>query len=121
MAKLPPYPERDDVDRSDFVPLTVSVAGHTVPGMDNIVIQFGYAENGDAGEYFCTSRKEACVKGAGPGYGMASDAIAGVACAGGCTLAIPAISGRAVYYRVMYRDASGSFLAASSPAVAIVP
>jgi hypothetical protein len=34
---------------------------------------------------------------------------------------LPGISGRVVYYRVMYRDAQGNVLAASSPAVGMVP
>jgi hypothetical protein len=120
-AKLPPYPQTDNIDRSDFVPLEVGVTGKAVAGTDNVVMQFGYAENGGAEDYFCTSRREACVKGSGSGYRMASDAVAGVPCANACTVTIPGIPGRVIYYRVVYRDAQGNELATSAPAVTMVP
>jgi hypothetical protein len=122
VAKLPPYPQNDDaVDRSDFVPLNISLPGHVVAGTDNVVMQFGYAENGGVEDYFCTSRREPCVKGTGGGYAMAGDTVQGIECANGCSVATPAISGRVIYYRVMYRDAQGNVISSSSPAAAMVP
>ena len=121
LAKLPPYPEKDDIDRSDFVPLTVNVPARGIAGTDNIVMQFGYAENGAPADYFCTSRREACVKGSASGYAMAGDQVAGVSCAAGCSVTIPGISGRVVYYRLQYRDAGGNVIALTAPTVALVP
>jgi hypothetical protein len=121
LAKMVPYPKPDGIDRSDFVPMTVTATGQAVAGTDNVTVQFGYAENGGMEEYFCTSRHEACVKGSAGGYGMAGDTIAGVPCSGPCSITVPAISGRAMYYRVIYRDAENRVLAASAPAVSLVP
>ena len=120
-AKWSPYPEPDGIDRSDFVPMTVTATGQTVAGTDNVTVQFGYAENGGPEDYFCTSRREACVKGSASGYGMAGDAIAGSAVHGACSITVPAISGRVMYYRMIYRDAGNRVLATSAPAVAMVP
>jgi hypothetical protein len=121
LAKLPPYPQPDEVRRSDFVPMTVTANGRTVAGTDNVVVQFGYAENGGAGDYFCTSRREACVKGSADGYGMESDTVAGAPCEATCSVTVPAITGRVLYYRLVFRDAQNRVIVASSPAVALVP
>jgi hypothetical protein len=123
LAKLPPYPQPDGIDRTTFVPLTVTAVTRGMTGVDNAILQFGYAENGDPGSYFCTSRQETCVKGAqsGNAYGTASDTIAGVACGNGCTLTLPGISGRVAYYRIVYRDRSNQPIGMSPPSAAIVP
>jgi hypothetical protein len=95
------------------VPLTAA-AGPT--GTDNAVVEFGYAENGAATDLFCTSRKETCATGrasesstfdaANPFYYATTEAssVSGTPCAGGCTIFVPAIPDRVLYYRVRYRD-----------------
>jgi hypothetical protein len=45
----------------------------------------------------------------------------GVDCSAGCTINIPAISGRVVYYRWRYRDGSGNVLGTSSTQVLAAP
>jgi hypothetical protein len=123
LAKLPPYPQPDGIDRTDFVPLQINAITRGMQGVDNAILQFGYEENGQATDFFCTSRHEACVKGSqdGNGYGLASDALPGVACQNGCTLNLPGISGRVAYYRVIYRDGGNNVIAATPISAAIVP
>ncbi len=117
MVKLPPYPATDSVVRATFVPMFLTVPPPDNIPVDNVIVQFGYAENGAPDQFYCTSRKESClaVSAAVPAdpFKFPSDgadgtlaSIAGVPCASGCLVAIPAISQRVVYYRYQYRDAS---------------
>ena len=115
---LPPYPAADGVARNTFQPLAVAVPAPTVAGADNAVLEFGYAENGDPGQFYCTSRQEGCVAtgasfdGTAPFFYTLSEAYQGTPCAAGCTIAIPALPQRVVYYRWKYRDASGAPISA---------
>jgi hypothetical protein len=70
--------------------------------------KFGNAENGPATSFFCTSRQEACVvdRGAPPFSYEFSDTATGVDCSGACSLTIPALSGRILYYRVERNNGS---------------
>ncbi|MDQ6663240.1 MAG: hypothetical protein M3Z23_02470, partial [Acidobacteriota bacterium] len=111
-----PTPQTDSVDRSNFFPVNVPTAA--VPGGDNAVVEFGYGENGDAGNYFCTSRAEACAVGkpggaANPFYYLTSEAAAltGVPCSSGCTITVQAIPQRVLYGRILYRNAGGTVVA----------
>ena len=114
MAKLGPFPAEESTRRDTFVPIRLSVGGKAEA--DNVVVEFGYAENGDPGNFYCTSRQEACVAQsatvdeAHPFYYSVTEApsIRGTPCSSGCTVAIPAIHGRVVYYQVSYRDSSGN-------------
>lgn len=116
MAKIPPFPANDGVVRTTFVPVTITLPA--VPGADNAIIEFGYAENGDPTSLFCTSRQEKCVAKDGTvqaipfqfptdGTGGVETGITGRSCTSGCSIDIPAISQRMLYYVVKYR-ASGS-------------
>ena len=71
---------------------------------DEIRVAFGYAENGDPTQFYCTSRAEACYTSASPSQGspfaFASEAQAYTPCAGTCSISIPAIPGRILYYQV---------------------
>jgi hypothetical protein len=122
--KLPPYPNPDGVDRNDFIPVPLMVTPPPEMQVHNVVVEFGYAENGDAANLYCTSRQEACVKGSQPGndYGFSGDDIPGVPCDGGsCTVSVPAIPQRILYFRAKYRDAANNVLAATSPLAVAVP
>ena len=106
LAKIPPMPAPDNVNRTDFIPLAVTVGpapnGTTAT---HAVVEFGYNTN-----FHCTSRAEACVKGSAAGYAFAYENVAGVSCATGCKIEIPAVPQRVVYYRVVRKDASGTRL-----------
>jgi hypothetical protein len=85
----------------------------------DVAVEFGYAENGDPGSFYCTSRQESCVAVSGaispstPFFYEQSETYSGAACSAGCTVAIPALSQRVLYYRWKYRDAFGKVIATS--------
>jgi hypothetical protein len=109
MAKLPSFPS-DGVVRSTFVPVNVSVSS------SNSYVEFGYEEFGSNTDFFCTSRREACrvsaatINEANP-FSFASETLA----AAGSTIAIPAIPGRILYYRVVTNGSPGPLMAAAVP------
>ncbi len=120
LAKLPPWPQGGSANRGTFTPLPVQI-GSMPAGATNVAVQFGYNPS-----FYCTSRQEACIANQStinettPFY-WASESYSGLACASGCTVAIPAVANRVVYYRTQYRTASGAVLATSATAAAVVP
>ncbi len=121
-AKMLPYPQPDGIQRNDFVPVPVAVTP-TDPNTAAAQIEFGYAENGPFDQFFCTSRQEVCVKAAqaGNAYNYAGDHPQPVPCASQCTIQVPAISQRILYYRIRFFDPSGNVLSVTGPAVAVIP
>lgn len=118
LMKLPPYPEPDQVDRGNFVPVAVPVTARE--GAVRARIRFGYAENGPPDRYFCTSREEACLSGTRP-FVWAGEQARGEACEGGCSIPIPGISGRVVYYSVEWLNGSGEVVHSGARSAAVVP
>jgi len=122
---LPPYPPSDSISRSTFVPITVDIPPQGAGSA--IVVEFGYAENGPSESFFCTSRQEACVAASGsvsqttPFYFAQSEQYSGVPCASGCTVAIPALSQRVLYYRWGQLDAAGNIAGVSATGVIVTP
>jgi len=117
-VKLPPWPGQDAVNRAGFVAVPVTV--NAAPGSTQVRIRFGYAENGSPTSFFCTTRQEACTTSGAP-FAYASDTQTDAGCATGCTVNIPAIGGRVVYYEIDWLDASGNLVAASPLAAAATP
>jgi hypothetical protein len=113
MTILPPM-VYDSINGADFVPVTLQLNAPAGNSIDNAIVEFGYAEYGDpASGPFCTARQEICAKGSQSGnlfnYETSeSGAYTGQACASGCTITVPAISGRNLYYRVKFRSGSAS-------------
>ena len=105
LYKLPPPPVEDSIDRSNPIPVAVSLPS----GSGYRRIKFGYAENGGATQFFCTTRQEACFTDANitPFAYETSDTLTATNCTAGCTIKVPALSGRVLYYRVE-RSANGS-------------
>jgi hypothetical protein len=105
--KLPPWPPKDSLDRSTFLPLRIQLTS-VPPGTDNVIAEFGYDT-----EFHCTSRREACIAASStvnesnPFY-WASEAYSGVRAP--WTITIPTISQRVVYCRLKYRDASNNVI-----------
>jgi hypothetical protein len=109
LVKVPRNWEPDSVGRATFagVPITLS----SVPGgVSRVLIKFGFDEN-----FRCSqNRNEGCYA-AAAGVTEANPFLweteltgsSGVACASGCTVTIPALADRVVFYQVVYRDAGG--------------
>jgi hypothetical protein len=124
LGKLPPFPDPDATRRSDFIQVMLSDLNPPRDlGIDNAIVEFGYRENGPADAHFCTSRQEACVKGNQEGnqFGFAKDSLDGTPCSGGCSISIPALPMRVLYYQVKYRDSSNKVVYAADPAVFATP
>jgi hypothetical protein len=87
----------------------------------NAIVEFGYQEfNGN-----CTTRKEACIAstpaiGTVPFY-FAGENPPGAACASTCSIVIPAVSRRVLYYTVKYRDAANKIVATAPVEVLATP
>jgi hypothetical protein len=132
LGKLPPFPPTDSVVRSTFQPLAVNLTPPTGLAVSNAIVQFGYTENGSPGQFYCTSRQEKCLataaavpvvpfQFASEGAGGVEAGVSGVPCTNGCSVAIPAISQRILYYQVKYRDASNNTVATSQIQTVAVP
>ncbi|GAC1700197.1 MAG: hypothetical protein NVS9B4_01160 [Candidatus Acidiferrum sp.] len=98
MYKLPPAAVDDNIDRSRFRMTNISIG----PGAGFRRIRFGYGENGPTTSFFCTSRQEACLTDfAIAPFAFASDTgLTPINCLAGCTLSIPGLSGRVLYYQI---------------------
>ncbi len=123
MAKLPPLVE-DGVDRSSFVPMPVKVIAPGGLGVASAAVEFGYLENGTVDQHYCTSRRDVCVAtggvvviGANP-FTFASESVSGLPCADSCTVVVPVIPGRVIYYRGVFYDAAGARVAVGPQQVA---
>ncbi|HEY1337856.1 MAG TPA: hypothetical protein VGF59_10125 [Bryobacteraceae bacterium] len=133
IAQLPPFPQPDEYDRANFIPMVVSVTPPPDMGVDNVVVAFGY----DPSNFYCTNRREACVSTTpafatdgfdvdNPFWFAQSDLAdkggpwdgKGLPCASGCNVAIPGLPQRVLYYQVIYRDGGNVIL--RSDAVQVV-
>jgi hypothetical protein len=121
IVQIPPFPAVGSMNRNVFIPVTVSLMPTAALGVNNAVVEFGYQEyNGN-----CTTRNDTCVAntatiGSTP-FVFASENPAGIACASGCSIAIPAISQRVLYYRVKYRNAANNILRTTPFQVMVTP
>jgi hypothetical protein len=94
LAKLPPF--RDSMNkRNTLGGLTVKLGVRE--GMTQARVRFGYNTS-----FHCTERSEACVTDVNvtPFAYAESDALTAANCAAGCSITVPAIPGRLLYYRV---------------------
>jgi hypothetical protein len=127
MAKMLPYPAADSVVRGNFIPVSLTLKPPAGLGVNNAIVEFGYQEYGAPQLVDCTARNDACIATAStvtPGYQpfyFASENPAGASCASGCTITIPAISQRILYYRVEYRAANNTALAAGPLIATVIP
>lgn len=97
------------VNRTTWVPIVVN-SGAAPASTATAYVQFGYNPS-----YYCSDRQEACLANSGsiqPGnavYSFAtSDApITGVSCALSCSVAVPALSQRLMWYQWKFFDSMG--------------
>ena len=116
-VKIPPTPALDTTVRYTYSPLPVALKGKAG---DRVRIRFGYSEHGTNTALYCSSRQESCAtdgSGAQP-FLWASETQAYSACDTGCTVNIPAITGRVLYYVV--DRVNGSATSSSPLQIAVV-
>ena len=114
--KLPPWPvapSRDSVNRTTFVNLSRQIKASA--DMVYARARFGYAENGPPSSFFCTTRGEACSTEIPSGsatdpYSFVGESTTHVGCSAGCTITIPTIPGRVVYFVLDYLSAGGTVI-----------
>ncbi len=127
VTAMPPLPAADGVARNSFVSVPVVVDPSPGLNVHTAVVEFGYVENGGAGSYYCTSRQETCVAtnasiNVGAPFSFEqTETYTPASCAHGCTITIPALPQRALYYRWKYLGASGQVIAASNAHVVLTP
>jgi hypothetical protein len=97
MAKLPSFPN-DSIARSTYVPVLASGPGSSV------YVEFGSEEYGPPDSFFCTPRQEACRVAAtaineSNAFSFASEAL--TPAMSGSTIAIPALPGHVLYFRLV--------------------
>jgi len=123
MAQIPPFPPTNSIARSDFIPVPVTLNPPAGLAVNNAIVQFGYAEYG--GNF--TTRADACFANAvaipntNAPFLYSSETPAGLACSSGCTIMIPAISQRVLYYTVVYRNVSNGVIATLPTQVVVTP
>jgi hypothetical protein len=114
-----PYPAPDSASRGAFIPIAVQTAPPPGLMVNDVIVEFGYAENGDPGSFYCTSRQESCVAVSGavnspaPFFFEQVETYSGARCTAVCAVAIPALPQHVLYYRWKYRDAFGAVIATS--------
>jgi hypothetical protein len=118
MVKLPPFAKDDNIDRSTFVPATVNIAPNAQAS--TAVVEFGYVEYGNTGDFYCTSRRESCVavsnyvNPADPFKFGSTESYSGVACAAGCQITVPLAPQHLAYFQVLYLDSNNRITAIGS-------
>ena len=123
--RIPPAFPADSVNRTTFVPVNVTYQG--VPFASNIRARFGYLENG--GDLLqCTAYARDCsteIPSGAPGdpYSFTNESVTRQSCANGaaCTITIPSLPNRLMYYVIDRLDGSGNVVASSSMQVVAVP
>jgi hypothetical protein len=114
-VRLPPLPSGDSINRTTFVRVPVNMGG--VSG-SSVRIRFGYAEYGSdasAQPFFCSpNRLEDCTTAPANGdpFAFAGEPQNWTACGTGCTVNVPALSGRTLYYVMDRKLSNGSVVTA---------
>ena len=128
--KLPPWPGRslakglDPFARANFI--NYSISAPPAPGAAYARARLGYAENGPVTSLFRTSRQEAYwteIPSNSPTdpFAFASETTNHLSCSTPCTVTIPAIPGRVLYYVIDRLNSSGAVISTSPRAAAMIP
>jgi hypothetical protein len=123
--RLSPFPGSDHVDRSKFVSVPVVFRKGTEAAYFRV--RFGYAENGPS-LLCCTPYQSECTSETSKSapqdpYSFINEKVTRQSCAAGdsCTLSIPAISNRMLYYVVDRLDSRGAIINSDPMQVVAVP
>jgi hypothetical protein len=124
MVKQTPFTPPDAVDRTKFVPVTMSLTAHGT-GAVAAAVKFGYAEYGAPSAYHCSQYADICVantNAAPPADGTTapfqyatSDTWTGISCASTCSITIPVLPGHLAYAQAEYLNSSGAVVATDAP------
>jgi hypothetical protein len=122
---IAPAVPSDSVNRTTLVPLTITSQG--VPFAANIRARFGYFENG--GDLLrCTAYAQDCSTEIPTGastdpYSFTNETVTRQSCANGasCSVTIPSLPNRILYYVVDRLDSSGGIVASSPLQAVAVP
>jgi hypothetical protein len=121
MAKLPPFPSNQPSSSQNFVSTAMTLGANS--HYDQARIRFGYVENGgNPSNFFGTPRADACMTSTTilP-YAFVSENAAWTSCSGGCTISVPAISGRVLYYVVDRKNSSSGVVSTSEIRTSVTP
>ena len=94
LISVPPIPNRKQPRAGGLSRMTVSVGDRA--GMTHARIRFGTSP-----AFFCTTRQEQCLTDSviTPYAFITSDSLTATACSTGCTIRVPAMPGRVLFYR----------------------
>jgi hypothetical protein len=115
LVKLPPFQPLDEQKRNGYLMREIQVPA----GRAAVAVEFGYNP-----AFACTSRRESCiatVAASDPFAYSVTENWAPVPCKDGCTLQIPVIAQRVLFYRLRYFDADGKPAGESGAAAVAVP
>jgi hypothetical protein len=101
MAKLPPMPTILPAQPgNDFEPLVITLPGDAAHDLARV--RFGYGENGHPTNLYCTTRQENCstTTNSTMPFAYESEGPVWQSCAAGCTIQVPALPGRVLYYAI---------------------
>jgi hypothetical protein len=103
----------DSQYRGDFEQIPIKVSGRSG---DTVRVRFGYDTN-----LFCTTRQEQCSTGAtnGDAFAWASEQPSWQACTNQCSVTVPGIAGRVLYYVVDRKDSTGVISSGLTQVVAV--
>jgi hypothetical protein len=125
MAKLPPFTAGDSVDRTTFVRAPIAISAPQGQSIASAAIEFGYTEQGEPSQYYCTSRREACVavsatvNDAAPFYYAQTETYTRIPCARSCTITLPVLPAHVAYYQVKFYDARGGVVGLGDRGVSV--
>ncbi len=119
MLKPPPLPGLQSVNRGTFINVPIKLG--PAAGMLAARARFGYAENGASSSFYCTPRQVACTTSAPAGtpFVWSDETQLPQSCTTGCTVNIPVIPGRVVYYVIERQAASGAWSSGATQAIAV--
>ena len=125
VLRLKPYPSPDGSDRTSFVPVSLAFKG--IPDASYIRARFGYLENGPT-LLHCTPYQVDCsteipVRASKDPFSFTNETVHHRNCPNGarCSITIPAISNRILYYVVDRLNLAGEVVSSDPMQVVAVP
>jgi hypothetical protein len=120
MLKVPEVPASDGIDRTTFIPASLSLTPPSDLGIVSAQVKFWYAEQGGTlSTPYCTSRREGCVAVSStidttnPFSFAATETYTPAACLGSCNITIPVYPLHTAYFSVEFLDSSGTVVSTS--------